>query len=64
LEKPVKGVVLAVGPEGAHSDRERLLLEKMGFQPAGLGPRVLKAETAGIVAVAISQTIIGDMGTI
>lgn len=56
------GVVLAIGPEGAHSDRERALLEASGFAGAGLGPRVLKAETAAIAAVVICQAVVGDMG--
>ncbi len=56
------GVVLAIGPEGAHSDRERALLEAAGFIGGGLGPRVLKAETAAIAAIVICQSAFGDMG--
>lgn len=56
------GAVLAIGPEGAHSDRERVLLEAAGFIRAGLGSRVLKAETAAIAAVVLCQAAVGDMG--
>lgn len=62
LPGPSGGVVLAIGPEGAHSDRERALLEASGFLGVGLGPRVLKAETAAIAAVVICQAVLGDMG--
>lgn len=40
---------LIVGPEGGLTDREVCLLEKEGFLALGLGPRLLKAETAAIV---------------
>jgi len=55
------GVVLAVGPEGSFSDEENDTLESRGFIPAGLGPRVLRAETAAISAVVLAQAISGDM---
>jgi 16S rRNA U1498 N3-methylase RsmE len=32
-----------------------------GFAPAGLGPRVLRAETAAIAAVVVAQAVAGDM---
>jgi len=55
-------VVLAVGPEGSFTDEERAMLLAAGFVPAGLGPRVLKAETAAIAAVMAAQVSAGDMG--
>lgn len=55
-------VVLAVGPEGSFTDEERGMLLRAGFVPAGLGPRVLKAETAVIAAVMAAQVAAGDMG--
>lgn len=54
-------VVLAVGPEGSFSPWERELLTAAGFEPAGLGPRVLRAETAAVVAVTVVQTVVGDL---
>lgn len=55
-------VTLAVGPEGSFTDTERAMLLAAGFVPAGLGPRVLKAETAVIAAVMAVQVAGGDMG--
>lgn len=54
-------VALAVGPEGSFSPAEREALAAAGFEPAGLGPRVLRAETAAIVAVTVVQTVVGDL---
>jgi 16S rRNA (uracil1498-N3)-methyltransferase len=52
---------LLVGPEGGFSDRE---LDALGKLPivtrVGLGPRVLRAETAAIAALAVFQAIAGD----
>lgn len=59
--KPCQGVVVAVGPEGSYSKTEREALDKAGFLPAGLGPRVLRAETAAVVALTVVQAIIGDL---
>ena len=46
------GAVL-VGPEGGWSAGERAELEGLGAEPVALGPRVLRAETAAVVASAI-----------
>lgn len=56
------GVTLAVGPEGSFSPREMDLMESAEFRTAGLGPRVLRAETAAIAAVVVAQVVLGDMG--
>jgi 16S rRNA (uracil1498-N3)-methyltransferase len=55
------GVFVLVGPEGGFSDEEARQARAAGFQPVHLGPRILRAETAGIAAVAILQFILGDM---
>lgn len=44
-------VVLAIGPEGGWIDRELDALNARGFTPVGLGPRILKVETAVTLAV-------------
>lgn len=59
-EKPA-AVTLAVGPEGGWSDTEIDLAESSGFIPIHLGGRVLRTETAAVVAVALAQHIFGDL---
>lgn len=45
-------VALLLGPEGGLTDAEIALAEARGFEPAGLGPRVLRADTAAVAAIA------------
>jgi 16S rRNA (uracil1498-N3)-methyltransferase len=54
-------VTLAVGPEGGFSSGEVRLAAERGFAVSGLGPRILRAETAGIVALALCQLLWGDL---
>ncbi len=42
-----------VGPEGGFSTAEIALARSHGIRPASLGPRILRAETAGVVAAAL-----------
>jgi 16S rRNA (uracil1498-N3)-methyltransferase len=50
-----------VGPEGGFSDRERDLLRAKSFVTAiPLGPRILRADTAAVAALAMVQATIGD----
>jgi len=46
-------VALLVGPEGGWTERERAAAVGAGWHSASLGPRVLRAETAAISALAI-----------
>lgn len=55
------GCVLAVGPEGGWSPRDRELLIAAEFRGLRLGPRVLRTETAGIAAIAALQARFGDL---
>ncbi len=55
-------VLLLLGPEGGFAQDEIRAAEGCGFVTAGLGPRVLRAETATIAAVAMVQYLYGDMG--
>jgi 16S rRNA (uracil1498-N3)-methyltransferase len=48
-----RDVAIASGPEGGLAPDELGQLIAAGFAPAGLGPRVLRADTAPIAAVAI-----------
>jgi 16S rRNA (uracil1498-N3)-methyltransferase len=54
--------VLAVGPEGGWSPRDRALLTDADFSGLRLGPRVLRTETAGMAAIAALQGRFGDLG--
>jgi 16S rRNA (uracil1498-N3)-methyltransferase len=51
-ESPAE-VILLVGPEGGWTDDERASAARAGWSPASLGPRVLRAETAAMAAVAV-----------
>lgn len=54
-------VVLLIGPEGGLSDEEQELAALAGFEAAGLGPRILRTETAAVATVAALQALHGDM---
>ncbi len=54
--------LLILGPEGGFSDREIERAEADGYVVAGLGPRILRAETAAIAACTLIQYLFGDMG--
>lgn len=55
-------VVLFIGPEGGFSPREALLAQTNGVHLVSLGPRIMRTETAGIVAVAVVLYELGDLG--
>lgn len=50
-----------IGPEGGFSEQERRLLQACSFVTAiPLGPRILRADTAAVAAMAVLQATIGD----
>jgi 16S rRNA (uracil1498-N3)-methyltransferase len=52
---------LLVGPEGGFSEEERRQLRALPFVTAiPLGPRILRADTAAVAALALLQATIGD----
>jgi 16S rRNA (uracil1498-N3)-methyltransferase len=54
-------LALLVGPEGGFSEDERTLLRSLPFVTAiPLGPRILRADTAAVAALAVIQAAIGD----
>ncbi|RWK59205.1 16S rRNA (uracil(1498)-N(3))-methyltransferase [Mesorhizobium sp.] len=56
-----KKLGLLVGPEGGFSDEERRILRALPFVTAiPLGPRILRADTAAVAALAVIQATIGD----
>jgi 16S rRNA (uracil1498-N3)-methyltransferase len=59
---PCSAATVIVGPEGGLTAGEVGSLAEAGALVAGLGPRVLRTETAGAVAVALLQAHYGDLG--
>ena len=58
-----RGAALAVliGPEGGFSDDERAcLLKRRNVVRLALGPRILRADTAAVAALALVQAVLGD----
>jgi 16S rRNA (uracil1498-N3)-methyltransferase len=54
-------LALLVGPEGGFSEEERIRLRRHDFVTAiPLGPRILRADTAAVAAMAVIQAAIGD----
>ena len=52
---------LLIGPEGGFSQVERQLLLAQSFvTPISLGPRILRADTAAVAALAVLQAAMGD----
>jgi 16S rRNA (uracil1498-N3)-methyltransferase len=60
-DRAVRSIVVVTGPEGGFSANEVTQAARAGFSLATLGPRVLRAETAAIVAVALAQHRWGDL---
>lgn len=52
--------VMLIGPEGGFTDDERALVRGSGASPVSLGPRILRAETAALAALAAFMAIAGD----
>ena len=57
-------LAVLIGPEGGFAPKERELLRSLPFvTPIGLGPRILRADTAAVAAFALVQALIGDWRT-
>ena len=55
------GVDVLIGPEGGFADEEREVLARQARTVRlALGPRILRADTAGVAALALVQTVLGD----
>jgi 16S rRNA (uracil1498-N3)-methyltransferase len=56
-----KGIDVVIGPEGGFAEEERaLLLRQPRTLRLSLGPRILRADTAGVAALALVQAALGD----
>jgi 16S rRNA (uracil1498-N3)-methyltransferase len=62
--EPGSPLLLLVGPAGGFELAEADALAAAGFHAASLGPRVLRAETAAVAAVAVAQAAWGDLGRV
>jgi 16S rRNA (uracil1498-N3)-methyltransferase len=57
----VHGIDVLIGPEGGFAEEERaLLLRQPIILRLALGPRILRADTAGVAALALVQAALGD----
>ena len=54
-------IALLIGPEGGFTDEEVETCVQVGIMPISLGPRILRAETASIAALALLQHRFGDL---
>lgn len=62
LAGPADGrCALLIGPEGGLSEAEIRLAQQQGYRALSMGPRVLRTETAGPVAIALLQARFGDL---
>lgn len=57
----LQSVAFAVGPEGGFSPEEVALAGNLGWTSVLIGPRVLRTETAGLVAATIANAASGDL---
>jgi 16S rRNA (uracil1498-N3)-methyltransferase len=49
---------IAIGPEGGWAPEEQALFDTNGWRAVSLGPRILRAETAAITALAVVASIL------
>ena len=63
-EKAASGIDVLIGPEGGFAEEERaILLRQPHTLRLSLGPRILRADTAGVAALALVQAALGDWTT-
>ena len=61
LDKIPKRIAVLIGPEGGFDPEEIIIAKNSGFHTISLGPRLLRAETAPVAALAILQNRWGDI---
>jgi len=59
----LNSIMVMLGPEGGFTGQEIERARQAGFVTAGLGPRILRAETATLAAGTLIQYLFGDMGS-
>ncbi len=63
IDKNSGKFLFLVGPEGGFCDREIAAAKGRGIIPVGLGPRILRSETAAVAMLSILQYEFGDWGS-
>jgi 16S rRNA (uracil1498-N3)-methyltransferase len=59
--EPIRKAGLLIGPEGGFSDAERNQIRQISsVRPLGLGPRILRSDTAAVAALSLFQAVWGD----
>src|SRR5579864_88712 len=59
--KAAAGIDVLIGPEGGFAEEERaILLRQPRILRLSLGPRILRADTAAVAALALVQAVLGD----
>ncbi|MCH7926722.1 MAG: 16S rRNA (uracil(1498)-N(3))-methyltransferase [Candidatus Dadabacteria bacterium] len=59
--KNINSVSILIGPEGGFSENEVKIAELNNFKSIGVGPRILRSETASIAAITLLQHHFGDI---
>jgi 16S rRNA (uracil1498-N3)-methyltransferase len=62
LDASPKHISLLIGPEGGFAAEEVATAREAGVVPVTLGPRILRAETAGLAAATAILYALGDFG--
>ncbi|HVN56622.1 MAG TPA: 16S rRNA (uracil(1498)-N(3))-methyltransferase [Anaerolineaceae bacterium] len=60
-QRPLRTLALFIGPEGGFTTEEASVARDLGIQPVTLGRRILRAETAAVVASALVLFQVGEM---
>jgi 16S rRNA (uracil1498-N3)-methyltransferase len=60
-DRAAAGIDVLIGPEGGFAEEEReLLLRQPSVLRLALGPRIMRADTAAVAALALVQAVLGD----
>jgi 16S rRNA (uracil1498-N3)-methyltransferase len=57
----LKEIIVLTGPEGGFSEAEKAAATAAGFRLASAGPRILRTETAPVVALTLIHSLLGDL---
>ena len=57
IENAPQDIILMIGPEGGHSPEEVAQAQAAGYQIVSLGERILRTETAGVVAITAVHSV-------